>query len=145
MITMGGLCRRALRGSTPLTTHNLNHALRARPSSQRLIYFQKLSSISTHGRGEYFLLFMLRCRTAFEADTKSAHTIDMQAQQWSGNRTPRRSPLETTVTKVSHVGLKDIMNTTVVFMMSFSQSLKVGDKRDSQPSSNTYIHQWSGI
>ena len=31
MLTTGGLCRRALRGSTPLATHNLNYALCARP------------------------------------------------------------------------------------------------------------------
>ena len=59
MIATGGLCRRALRGSTPLITHNLYYVMRACPSSRRFIYFKKLSSISAHGRGEYFLLLHL--------------------------------------------------------------------------------------
>ena len=89
---------------------------------------------------EYYLLFhlgmedSLRHRHAFRANDICISSVVV------GESNPASFSDRNHPEKVSHVGLTDIINTTVVFKMFVSPSLKIGEKRAPQSSSSMHFH-----
>ena len=73
IVTTGGLCRRALRGSTPLTTHNLEYALCARPRRNASSTSKSYPPSQRMEEGNTISSSILGWRTAFETDVLFTH------------------------------------------------------------------------